>query len=153
MAYKIIRSSNASAIADVNERSVNAKNGIRIFELGDLSGVTSRAKAESIRRKLVAAHVSIRQLTNATNMHAWTKVAGLESLMQMRHVDPGLCRITNEILIFDSTVAIYRVALSVDYLEVQDESYAAMMRDIFDTVWSSARPMRVGEGGAAEIMQ
>ena len=136
-------SSNREDIININRRSAESKNGISIIELSMLDGLMDKETAESIREAITSKKVPVRQLTNLSEIYAeWTKYTKeFQEIMQIRCIPKEMFDIQNEILIFDDVVAIYRVEPSISYIEIEDSSYASMMRTFFDNLWNISQTM------------
>ncbi len=136
-------SSNREDIININRRSAESKNGISIIELSMLDGLMDKETAESIRQEITSKKVPVRQLTNLSEIYAeWTKYTKeFREIMQIRCIPKEMFDIQNEILIFDDIVATYRVEPSISYIEIEDPSYANMMRTFFDNLWNVSQAM------------
>jgi hypothetical protein len=73
--------------------------------------------------------------------------------MQIRYIPKEIFDIQTEILIFDNTVAMYRIEPEIYYMEIEDKNYAKMMRDFFDNLWNASQAMIWGVGGSALAKQ
>lgn len=148
-------SSNRQDIIDINRRSAESKTGISIIELSMLDGLMDKETAESIRQSIITKKVPVRQLTNLSEIYAeWTQFAReLQELMQIRYISQELFDIQNEMLIFDDIVAIYRVEPDISYIEIEDPSYASMMRTFFDNLWNISQAMIWWIGWSAHAKQ
>lgn len=148
-------SSERNDIIDVNRRSAYSKTGISIIELSMLDGLMESTTAESIRQEIIGNGVKVRQLTNLSEIFSdWTKYSQeLQEIMQIRYIPKEIFSIETEILIFDDTVAMYRVIPDITYAEIQDAPYADMMRKFFDTLWAASQAMIWWVGGGAQAKQ
>jgi hypothetical protein len=148
-------SSDRADIIDVNRRSTKCKTGISIVELSLLDGLMDKETAESIRSEIISKDISVRQLTNLSEIYGdWTRFSKeLQELMQIRYISTEIFDIQNEILIFDNVVAMYRIDPEVYYVEIEDANYANMMRDFFDNLWRVSQVMIWGVGGSASAKQ
>jgi hypothetical protein len=108
-----------------------------------LDGLMDKETAENIRQDIIAKNIPVRQLTNLSEIYSdWTQFSReLQELMQIRYIKKDVFDIQNEILIFDNTVAMYRVEPDISYIEIEDASYADMMRSLFDNLWNASRAM------------
>ncbi len=148
-------SSSRQDIIDINRRSANSKTGISIIELSMLDGLMDKDTAEIIRQSIIHNKVPVRQLTNFSEIYSdWTVFSReLQELMQIRFVGRDVFDIQNEILIFDNIVAMYRIEPDVSYIEIEDSSYANMMRSFFDNLWGISQAMLWWIGGSAQAKQ
>jgi hypothetical protein len=108
-----------------------------------LDGLMDTETAENIRQDIIAKNIPVRQLTNLSEIYSnWTQFSReLQELMQIRYIKKEVFDIQNEILIFDNIVAMYRVEPDISYIEIEDASYADMMRSFFDNLWNASQAM------------
>ena len=136
-------------IAKINRESARAKTGIRIIELSSLGEVIPLAEAEGIRQQLLANKVPVKQLTNVSSFAGWTAVDGfVDQCMQVRHISEQELPIQTEVLIFDDTVAFYRVEPEVTLTVVTEAAVAAQQKALFDLAWQQAAPMALASDGS-----
>ena len=114
-----------------------------------MDGLMDKDTAESIRSEIIEKHIIVRQLTNLSEIYAdWTEYSKeMQEIMKIRYIPKEIFDIQNEILIFDDTVAMYRVEPEVYYIEIEDTHYADMMRALFDNLWKASQMMIWGIGG------
>lgn len=137
-----------TAIIGVSIRSAEAKE-IVIFELGNLNDLLSKSDAEKIREQFVLHSTLIRQISNHRKFTSWTDNADLvEQNLAVKYVSPDNFLIENEILIFDDTVAIYRLKPDSFYVEINDETYAKQMRQLFNNIWVTGDTLLLSEDGS-----
>jgi hypothetical protein len=108
-----------------------------------LDGLMESETAESIRQDIIGNGVKVRQLTNFREIFAdWTRYSReLQEIMQIRYIPREIFDIQTEILIFDDTVAMYRIDPEISYTEIQDRNSADMMRAFFDNLWGASQAM------------
>ena len=133
----------------MNRRSAKCKSGISIIELSMMDGLMDKDTAESIRSEIIEKSIIVRQLTNLSEIYAdWTKYSKeMQEIMKIRYIPKEIFDIQNEILIFDDTVAMYRVEPEIYYIEIEDAHYADMMRALFENLWKASQMMIWGIGG------
>jgi len=137
-----------AAITEVSSRSANAKQ-IDIFELGNLNDLISKSDAEKIRGEFVKYKTPIRQITNHRKLTAWTENADLIRLNQtVKYVSPDNFLIENEILIFEDTVAIYRLKPDAYYTEITDATFSRQMLQLFNNTWQAGDSLLLSEDGS-----
>jgi hypothetical protein len=148
-------SSDIQDIININSRSAQAKTGISIIELSMLDGLMDSQTAESIRKEIFSNNVTVRQLTNLSEIYAdWKQYsAEFQKIMQIRYIPKYLFDIQTEILIFDDIVAMYRVDPEVYYVEIEDAQYASMMRLFFENLWNASQIMTWWIWGSAAAKQ
>lgn len=143
----------AAAVFDVNMRSAKAKE-INIFELGNLNDFLPHDKAEQLRKEFVAYKTPIKQITNLRKFTSWTdNTEFVQQNLAVKYVSPENMLIQNEILIFEDTVAIYRLTPTPLYKEINDASYAQMMRQLFQNTWETGDFMPLSKYGSTLTKQ
>lgn len=147
------RESVVEAIIDVSIRSAKADE-ICIFELGNLNELISKEAAEQVRDKFVEHSTRIKQITNLRKFEDWTDNSDLvQQNLVVKYVSPENFDIKNEILIFEDTVAIYRLESDPFYQEVADVHYADMLRRLFDNVWQTSDALLLSATGSTLTKQ
>lgn len=124
----------ATSIQTVSKRSALSA-GVCIFELGNLNQLVSEKVAEEIRGEFTKHGTPIKQLSNVRQFTSWTSNLNLVHNLDIKYIPKETYNISSEVLIFDDTVAIYRMEPEPFYLEINDTSYAQMMRDVFTNMW------------------
>ncbi|HSX07630.1 MAG TPA: hypothetical protein VLG11_01935 [Candidatus Saccharimonadales bacterium] len=142
-----------AAIIDASLRSAKAKE-VNIFEIGNLNELLPMAEAESIRKEFVAHNTPIKQITNHRKFTSWTTNSELiQQNLKVKYVSPDNFAITNEILIFDDVVCIYRLLPTPLYIEIQDSLYAESMRRLFLGTWQMGDALLLAEDGSTLTKQ
>jgi hypothetical protein len=153
MSFSIRHSNDVEDIIDISWREARSKTEVLIFEIGKMDDLMPLAQAEEIRHTIKDNKIRIRQLSNYERINKYTDVKDYEQLIQLRHIDEDIFKVSSEIVIFEDTVAIYRTKPSVTYLEINDSGYADMMRSLFESVWKVSDVMVLGMGGSEEAKQ
>ena len=139
-------------IIAINRQSARAKDGIRIMELSSLSDIIPRAHAEAHRRNLLKRKVKVKQLTNRRVFEPWTKVKDfVKTCMTIRYVPKEILPINTEVLIFDTTVAIYQVEPEISVTVVEHAGFAQQQKALFDRFWDVATPATVNQDGSTTL--
>jgi len=146
------REETIAQIIDVTMRSAKAKE-INILEIGNLNDLISHDAAEKIRKEFVAFDTPIKQVTNLRKFVNWTANTGVTQNLAVKYVPEETYKITNEVLIFDDTVAIYRLAPDPFYLEVNDTSFADTMKSIFRNIWQLGDSLLLAADGSTMTKQ
>lgn len=137
-----------NAIIDVNIRSAKAKK-YNIFELGTLNDLIPTEAAEEIREEFVKYDTPIKQITNHRQLEPWTKHEEFaQQNLSVKYVPKENFAIDSEILIFDDNVAIYRLTPGPLYIEIEDASYANMMRQLFSNTWQMGDSLLLSTDGS-----
>lgn len=141
-----------SRIIDVTMRSAKATE-INIIEIGNLNDLISREAAEKIRLEFVKYNTPIKQITNLRRFVNWTTNTGIVQNLAVKYVPEETYKITNEILIFDSTVAVYRLDPGPFFFEITDASFAASMRSMFKNLWQLGDSLLLAADGSTQTKQ
>ena len=149
---KMSRAEVTSLISDVTMRSAKAKE-INIFEIGNLNNFLSKELAEKIRQEFVKFNTPIKQITNLRKFVNWTANIDLTQNLGVKYVPKETFEISNEILIFDDTVAVYRLDPEPFYLEVTDRMYADTMRSLFTNIWRLGDSLLLAADGSTQTKQ
>lgn len=148
-AFSIQTSTNIADIIEVNRRSAEAKEGIRIMELSTLSDLIPKRTAESIRKRLLERKLQVKQLTNQRVFEAWTDLPSfVETCLEVRYVSPETLPIQTELLLFDDTVAIYQIEPEVSVTIITHTDFAAQQKALFDNFWSVAKAVALTKDGS-----
>jgi hypothetical protein len=143
-------SASAAAIAAVTRRSAETKDIIRIIELSTMGALMPQGQAESIRARMLANKVQVRQLTNTREFGPWTGVSGfIDSCMSVRYVDAATLPIGVELVVFDNVVALYRMRPRPWVVVIEDAAVAAQHKALFDTVWNRAEELALQADGSS----
>ena len=153
MSFAIKHSTDIDDIIDVSWRQSRSKTEVCIFEIGNMNDLIPRQDADQIRQALKDNKIKIRQISNYKWLPEFSKVKDYSKQIAAKFVDSEIFKVSSEIVIFDSTVAIYRTSPSVSYLEINDANYAKMMRDLFDNIWRLTDTLILGMGEGAEAKQ
>ncbi len=145
----VLVSSNIDDIIAINKRSVTAKNGIRIIELGSLSDLIPKHTAEGIRAELLKNKVQVKQLTNHEKFESWTGIDEfVQSCLTVRQISTEILPINTEVLLFDNVVAIYQIEPEISVVIIENEAFAAQQRALFDNFWNIADPVQLNADGS-----
>lgn len=139
-------------IIDVSMRSAKATE-INIFEFGSLNDLIPKGTAEQIRKEFVKYNTPIKQVTNSRQFASWTSNTEMTQNVTIRYVPADTFSITNEILIFDDTVAVYRLEPDPFYSEIHDELYANIMRNVFMNTWRLGDSLLMAADGSTYTKQ
>lgn len=66
---------------------------------------------------------------------------------RIKYLSPEVFAINNEMLIFEDTVAIYRLKPSPLYIEITDTMHADSMRAMFDNLWLTGDSLLLAPDG------
>lgn len=153
MSFAIKHSTDVDDIIDISWRQTRSKTEVCIFEIGNMNDLMPQKEADQIRDSLKANKIKVRQISNYEWQPEFTEVEGFSETVLGKYIKPEVFQISSEIVIFEDTVAIYRIEPSVSYLEINDANYAEMMRELFDNIWKLSDTMILGLGGSKEAKQ
>lgn len=139
-------------IADINRRSA-ASDSMVIFEIGTLDQLIGEDSAEDIRALYVENKTEIKQISNLAKFENWTKSSEMAQNVDIKYVPESVFKIDTEIIIFGSTIAMYRLDPEPYYQEIEDESFANMMRSLFDSMWQIGSNLLLSANGSSLTKQ
>jgi len=139
-------------IADINRSSASSDSMV-IFEIGTLDQLIDTDVAEEIRTLYVKNNTEIKQISNLTKFENWTKSPDITQNVDIKYVPESVFKIDTEIIVFDSIVALYRLDPKPYYHEVNDKSFADMMRSLFDSMWQIGSNLLLSANGSSLTKQ
>lgn len=152
---KILYYEGWDGLKQITWNSTEAKDELFIFEIKDMSAFLDYGIAEEVRKEFVRNKVFIKELTNLRKVPAWTKVEELvERYWQVRYVDPRELKMKFELLIYNNVYAIYGFeGDDIFGIEIYNDKLVSMQKQLFRFMWGKAKPMKIGKGGAAEVVE
>lgn len=126
-----------AAIADLYDitlkSSVAASKEVFIFEKSDLSAFFSIEEAENIRANFLSHSIQVKQISNTPIIPKFSSNDQfINQVMRFRYVPASTYEITNEVLIFDDSVAVYNES---ELMVIKDKNFAHNHKQLFNTVW------------------
>jgi len=104
-----------------------------IIELNDMGDLFDTSQVESIRQEFLKNEVRVHQITNIPSLEKFTEnTSFVNKVMSFRYLPKSIFHIRKEILIFDSTVAIYDTR---EICILENEDFASMQKSLFNTLW------------------
>ena len=146
---------NLDGIKQITYNSLRAKGELLTYELGLMDSFMSHAEAEKLRDRFVDNKINIRTLTNLVKMDAWTDNAEMVSkYWEIRHLPPQGKPFQFEILIYNDVYCLYRYTEGVAFaVEIHSQELADMQRQLFEYLWSGAKPFQVIDNhGTAKLI-
>lgn len=133
-----------SGLKQANWNLTKADSEFRVFEAAHLSQHLDKAFARRHRERCIERGLTSYDLTNA----ATVKTAELEPFAPertfLRHIDPEVLTINFEVYIYNDTVTLLDYHMENQMaMEIHHPSLHAMMRQLFDAMWSTATPLQV----------
>lgn len=153
---KVLYYTGLAGLEQVTWNSLNAKNELRIYEVGqDMTTFISLKMAEKIREEMVEREIKTLQLTNRKKIEAYTKVKRhATEFWEVRFVDPNKLSMQFECIIYNDVFCLYQFSAEDQFcVEIYNEKLATQQKQLFDFVWSKARKMKIvnDEGEAVLI--
>jgi len=128
----------------VTWNSTKAKSTFRIFEIDLLHSIVDKKFAESMRREFAKLPIQFRQLTNRTHFEDYTKVTGHIKQWSPRYISKKILDIKVEIQTYNNVVCMYDYKDSdIFIIEIYHDLLANMFRQMFDSFWTQATPMKI----------
>lgn len=129
-------------LRQVTVNSLDARNGLCIYELETMTAFAGEDFSEWARREIVRRQIFHRQLTNLERIAGFSDVEGLADIWEVRHVPPTELNIEFEILIYNDIFALYTYRDDEIFCaEIRSAALNSMQRALFDLVWKRARKM------------
>lgn len=149
---KILHYKGSEGLKQVSWNSTKAEGVLRIFELAtNMDEFMPADFNEKIRYELAKNNVEVRQLTNYKELDQHTNVTELIKIWEPRYIDPKEFKIHFEILIYNNAYTMYNFRDEELFcVEIHNPALAEMQKQIFDSFWDKAIPMKkIGEKGKA----
>ena len=133
-----------AGLKQVNWNLTKAEGEYRVFEAAHLSQHLDKAFARRCRERCMERGLTSYDLTNAVLVTA----AELEPFEPMkvfiRHVDPTVLTINFEVYIYNDVVTLLDYSNDQQMaLEIHHPALHAMMKQLFDAMWSTAAPLEI----------
>lgn len=138
----------------VTWNSLRAKGDLLIYEVSaTMNAFLSSDFSEKVRQELAGRKIHVRQLTNLTQIEAYTKVTELVRNWRVRHVSPKELTIKSEVLIYNDVTAFYHyIDKDIFCVEIVSSDLTRMQKQIFEFIWRYAREMKkIGNLGEAIV--
>ena len=131
-------------LKQMNYNLGRATSEYRVFELANLDkhqGIP-RYFAEKQRQDQVDRKIMSYDLTNNSDWHIDTKVAGYEKFSRGRFIDPLVFEIKFESFIYDNCVGLLNYdAGDIFGMEIHNPALAAQQKQLFDLLWDMGREL------------
>lgn len=153
---KILHYRGAEGLKQVTWNSTKTKGDFRIYEIDLMHAMVDYEFSEKTRREFAKnPRTTIYQLTNQTKFEDFTTVKKHVKQWQLRHIPKSVLDIKFEIQIYNDVYCMLDYTdEDVFIVEIYNQNLADMQKQIFDAVWSIAKPMKItSEQGAAELQK
>jgi len=139
----------------VNWNSTKAIDTLRIYEFQNLTNLAQDQKfAEEVRLEFTKKKgFKIKQLTNLQVIEDYTNIPNFIDIIDIRYIPKDRLDITTESMIYNDIVTTYEESKDTSFIiEVYNEKYASMQKQIFDNIWEMAVPLvNSGKFGKAKV--
>lgn len=138
---------------EITRHSLETKE-LLIYETSyaSLNDMFPREKAEDVRKEFLRRGVKIMEITNKAYQEEFTELKEFDKqCMSYRYIDPQKLMMTMDFLIFNDTVAFYSLKDPIYGIEVIDQKFADMQRQIFQFVWNSGDLPIIGTNGRSSL--
>jgi hypothetical protein len=127
--------SDVMGLYGISLKSAKAKEKVvYIYEKYSLNSIIGKSKAEEIRNVFEDNNVEIRQITNVKDL-SFDELKlrdGFKEKSFLKYVPKDTFDITNEILIFDDTIAVYDIDLEKKLFIFKNKKFANTQKQIFN---------------------
>lgn len=151
---QIIRYEGIDGLRQATWNSTRAQNILRVFEVASMSAFLDFDFSERVRLEFLRQHLKqSRQLTNQTQLPAWTNISEFVDIWECRYLDPSEIKTQMEILIYNDVVTMYQYQRqNIFCLEIYDQDLSDTLKQFYDFIWNRAKRMRLlNPRGATEI--
>ena len=133
-----------AGLKQVNWNLTKAEGEYRVFEAAHLSQHLDKAFARRCRERCVERGLTSYDLTNTPVVMAAELEPYDPSLTQIRRVDPSVLTINFEVYIYNDIVTLLDYSKEQQMaLEIHHPALNAMMKQLFDAMWSTATPLEI----------
>ncbi len=143
-----------SGLEQITWNSTKAKDLLRIYEIDDIDILVGNDFADKTLDEYVKNKVFDKQLSNLNAMDDCTKVAEfIDNWWEARYISREEIDIQFETMIYNDVVCMYEYQDNEIFcVEIYNETLAETQKQIFDLVWSFAKPLRkLNSFGSAKI--
>jgi sugar-specific transcriptional regulator TrmB len=142
-------------LSQVNFNLLRAKGYFCSFEVANAEAYLEHEEAEQLRRELVANKITARTITNQTYIQPFTTVSEIaRKYWEIRYIDPKAFEIKADVFIYNEVYALchYLGRQDVFCVEIYNQMLAEMQKQLFEYLWTQARPLKLlDERGAAAL--
>lgn len=133
-----------AGLKQVNWNLTKADKEYRVFEAAHLSAHLDQAFARRYRERCIERKLTSYDLTNAISVTAKEIEPFDAERTFLRHIDPSLLTINFEVYIYNNVVALLDYSADNQMaIEMHHPTLQAMMRQLFDAMWSQATPLTI----------
>ncbi|GAB4283888.1 MAG: hypothetical protein Kow0081_0720 [Candidatus Dojkabacteria bacterium] len=152
---KILHYQGIEGLKQVTWNTTKVEGVFRIYEYGpSMNNFLEKEFAEKIRREYSRNQsAEFKQLTNHEHITSFTEVKEFVSQWRPRYIDRKILDIQIEIAIYNDVFVTYEYSSEdVFIVEIYNKQLAEVQKQIFDSIWKIAKPMKkLDEKGAAGI--
>lgn len=151
---QIIRYQGIEGLRQVTWNSTRAQDTLRVFEVASMAAFLDFDFSERVRLEFLRQHLKhSRQLSNQTQIPAWTNITDFVDIWECRYLDPAEIKTQMEIIIYNDVVAMYQYQRqSIFCLEIYDQDLSDTLKQFYDFIWTRAKRMRLlNPRGATEL--
>jgi sugar-specific transcriptional regulator TrmB len=133
-----------AGLKQVNWNLTKAKKEYRVFEAAHLSQHLDKAFAKRCRERCIENGLVSYDLTNSSDIRASDIEPYEPSRTHYRHIDSKILTINFEVYIYNDVVTLLDYSEDQQLaLEIHHPSLQAMMQQLFDAMWSTAKPLEI----------
>lgn len=141
---KILYYKGIEGLKQVSWNALKAKDILRVFEVDHISDFLPFEFSENFRKQLVERKITTCDLTNKTEMKAYTKVTKLiQYFSKVRYINPDKLKINFETLIYNDIYTTYTYKENEIFcVEIHNQNLASMQKQLFDFIWENAKSLQ-----------
>jgi len=133
-----------AGLKQVNWNLTKASHEFRVFEAAHLSQHLDKTFARRCRERFIERDIVTYDLTNATRVTAAEIEPFKPANTYFRHIAPQVIPINFEVYVYNDVVTLLDYSKEQQLaLEIHHPALHAMMRQIFEAMWSIAKPLKI----------
>ncbi len=133
-----------AGLKQVNWNLTKADKEYRCFEAAHISAHLDQAFARRLRERCIERELTSYDLTNDIRVHSKQLEPYEPTRTFLRHVDPAILTINFEVLLYNDVVTLLDYTrINAMAIEIHHPSLHAMMRQLFDAMWTQATPLTI----------
>lgn len=151
--FKTITYTGERGLFEITRNSLKTKN-LYIYEVSyaSLNTLLNKNEAENFRLEYLKNKVKIKEITNFAFHENYTEINDFhEKCMEIRYIRKDRLAIETEFLVYDNVVAFYYMSDQFYGVEIYDENFAKMQKNIFMSIWNQAEKPIVGNNGKSSM--
>jgi len=141
---KILYYKGAEGLKQVTWNTLRAKSPFRIYEVNLMHAFLDKEFSEKVRNEFALRDIKVHQLTNHDYFEPFTNITKHVHDWTLKYIPKDRLDIKIEACVYNDVYAMYSFEKdNVFCVEIYNQRLADMQKQIFDLVFSVARPMKI----------